>query len=987
MTKPAPNRTARIAAPLAIAAIAAACYAHAPVTWDGEAADLLWFSDDNWNPNGVPGMFDTVTVDSGGRVLAESMPIEVISIDVLNGLELKSSSLKVTTDSTINDFLLTGCCTTTLDSGGGSITYLGNHIFERSPSFIGTHIIEGTAIFNDPVFVPFADLTINADATLAGGQARLSPGSSVSVTGTLTLINSTLNSQASDPDATWYFDGGNLALAGTADAVISDHIFVTSGTVSADTKQLEFADHFVLQDAEVMVSNGGRVVFDANGTNPADHQLDVNSFSGDGRVELEGNRIQMGNTLATSSVTGEGLWIRGDLELDGELSNTGIMQLRGGSVTGDGRLTIDSGSMNILFGPTVEAETIVRSGGSILLNSTLSLNNTLRIDAGGTLDFITGGILKPFDLLGPVPELIVFGALRLPNVNSNDASLDDVSLSLRSGGSVIIEDRRLILRGGSDIQGGLVTLTDTSSSGFPRLLLNGSMSDTYTVGGGVEFVSSGNQAEILIGNGSSEQPAFEVDGLATFNLQGSGSTVDIRVNEVTGTGTSVLRNLGNMDFDRSATYSANVENRGNLYITSATTFEHASLINQADASVIHRNTLILGDSASAINQGEWLVPIIGVQIIPDFDITPGLTFFNNAGEMRFEGGNSFVDVDFNNTGTVIADGAQVSFKNATEVNSAGRLYLTGNWRTRNNGKILFPENPPTVVLGPNSQVVSDSDGMPALRNVEEVCEQAAVITSLWLIAKGRILFNGHSTLEVLNGGLFNAPGEIEVLDASEIVINPGATVESDTSISIGSDDIMLPSVTDDITGVIQLSLGDVSPPTVTAPTIDIHANLTPVRDDVGVMNTAGTLTIHPTGTLRINARANGLASSINHTGDIEITGSISITPLKAYEPQVGDSFTIATVFGTIGTLPSEAIDASGSGIAYAVNAIGSDIVVTVIQGCPADLTMDGEINFFDVSAFLTAFNSMDPIADFNDDELFNFFDVSAFLTAYNAGCP
>tara|TARA_A100000171_G_C2134531_1_gene149196 strand:- start:712 stop:2592 length:1881 start_codon:yes stop_codon:yes gene_type:complete len=55
--------------------------------------------------------------------------------------------------------------------------------------------------------------------------------------------------------------------------------------------------------------------------------------------------------------------------------------------------------------------------------------------------------------------------------------------------------------------------------------------------------------------------------------------------------------------------------------------------------------------------------------------------------------------------------------------------------------------------------------------------------------------------------------------------------------------------------------------------------------------------------------------------------------------------------------------------------------------CPADLNMDGDINFFDVSAFLTAFNAMDPVADFNNDGMFNFFDVSAFLVAYNAGCP
>ena len=35
--------------------------------------------------------------------------------------------------------------------------------------------------------------------------------------------------------------------------------------------------------------------------------------------------------------------------------------------------------------------------------------------------------------------------------------------------------------------------------------------------------------------------------------------------------------------------------------------------------------------------------------------------------------------------------------------------------------------------------------------------------------------------------------------------------------------------------------------------------------------------------------------------------------------------------------------------------------------CPADLTGDGELDFFDVSAFLSAFGAMDPIADFSGD--------------------
>ena len=55
--------------------------------------------------------------------------------------------------------------------------------------------------------------------------------------------------------------------------------------------------------------------------------------------------------------------------------------------------------------------------------------------------------------------------------------------------------------------------------------------------------------------------------------------------------------------------------------------------------------------------------------------------------------------------------------------------------------------------------------------------------------------------------------------------------------------------------------------------------------------------------------------------------------------------------------------------------------------CPADINGDGELNFFDVSAFLGAYTSMLPSADFTGDGIFNFFDVSAFLGAYSTGCP
>lgn len=58
-----------------------------------------------------------------------------------------------------------------------------------------------------------------------------------------------------------------------------------------------------------------------------------------------------------------------------------------------------------------------------------------------------------------------------------------------------------------------------------------------------------------------------------------------------------------------------------------------------------------------------------------------------------------------------------------------------------------------------------------------------------------------------------------------------------------------------------------------------------------------------------------------------------------------------------------------------------------VNPCPADINGDGNLNFFDVSMFLTAFNNGNPLADFNLDGELNFFDVSGFLTAFNGGCP
>ncbi len=55
--------------------------------------------------------------------------------------------------------------------------------------------------------------------------------------------------------------------------------------------------------------------------------------------------------------------------------------------------------------------------------------------------------------------------------------------------------------------------------------------------------------------------------------------------------------------------------------------------------------------------------------------------------------------------------------------------------------------------------------------------------------------------------------------------------------------------------------------------------------------------------------------------------------------------------------------------------------------CVADLNEDGELDFIDISAFVSAFGSADPIADLNNDGQHDFIDISSFVAAFTAGCP
>jgi hypothetical protein len=98
------------------------------------------------------------------------------------------------------------------------------------------------------------------------------------------------------------------------------------------------------------------------------------------------------------------------------------------------------------------------------------------------------------------------------------------------------------------------------------------------------------------------------------------------------------------------------------------------------------------------------------------------------------------------------------------------------------------------------------------------------------------------------------------------------------------------------------------------------------------------------------------------------------------------AFYTGVTFAVVGAQDAQGGDLGLAGLAIS-SETGHDYTRFPAAICPPDFNDDNTLNFFDVSAFILAFNSGEARADFNLDGQINFFDVSAFVQAFNAGCP
>lgn len=162
-----------------------------------------------------------------------------------------------------------------------------------------------------------------------------------------------------------------------------------------------------------------------------------------------------------------------------------------------------------------------------------------------------------------------------------------------------------------------------------------------------------------------------------------------------------------------------------------------------------------------------------------------------------------------------------------------------------------------------------------------------------------------------------------------------------------------------------------------------HRGTTAPGLGIGVLLSSRSIIYEPTSIFEaeIGPESNDRLES---TSSVELDGTLRVILSNGFVP---DGYWARTIIiaSTI-TDRFTAIDAPEppEGLITRVYNTGTELIVG--QTCLSDFNLDGELNFFDVSEFLTRFGDADHEADLNGDGLLNFFDVSAFLINYSEGC-
>jgi hypothetical protein len=657
----------------------------------------------NWSTGAVPGISDVACIPSGFTVfLNTGLPVANQTISALNGgtLNFSAGPLTVTNNSVANSISITG----------GTLAFNGQ-LTVSGPFSVSAGTFGGTGEVDLNGAFTWSGGTMNGAGTTNARGGLSIPNATVildvrtlNVTGTTTFGNATggsflymssgaaVNNQAG---ATWnivngntnvgngiIYNGGTLPAfnnAGTFEMTggTSDNVgvpFNNTGSVMSNSETLNFSgggNCGTICSGTYTAGAGGIIAF-TSGT-----FVQGGPINGAGTVNFSGATMNFGSGIETiSSATTN--FSAGTITNTGSINFTTLLTWTGGSWTGTGTTNTQAGLSipnNTVF---LDTRTLNASGtttfgnatgGSFLyMSSGAAVNNQL----GATWNIVNGN--------SNVGNGIIYNGGALPAFNNagtfemTGGTSDTVSVPFNNIGSVMSNSETLNFSGGGNC--------GTICSG------------TYTAGaGGTIAFTSGT----FVHKGPINGPGTVNFSGATMNF-GSGTETISTANVNFSAGT--ITNTGSINFATLLTWT------GGTWTGTGTTNTQAGLSIPNASVILDTRTLNVSGTTTFGNAtgGSFLYlssgAVVNNQLGATWNIVNGnsnsgngiiynggaLPAFNNTGTFEMTGGTSdTVSVPFNNTGSVMANGATLFF------NSGGICGGTcaGAWSAGTGGALNF----------------------------------------------------------------------------------------------------------------------------------------------------------------------------------------------------------------------------------------------------------------------------------------------------------
>ncbi len=579
--------------------------------------------------------------------------------------------------------------------------------------------------------------------------------------------------------------------------------------------------------------------------------------------------------------------------------------------------------------------TLLINGAEFDLAGDLSNYGTLRLESG-TLDMIFD---RRFDGNGQV-EL---GATAMPSF----ATIDALGASLTNGpGHTIAGSGRIQ---GTFHNDGVVVADDMGGPGLE-------LDHTVTQGPGGRIGANGGELLLQDGVSITGGELFTANG-GVIRVEGpyilSGIEATIDNVQITGR-IDVLDSYNRLLVDGS------IQNNGEIVINSELDADEAELRITSDASILGNGEVVLhsnSSSAAYMTTESGMTCTIGSNMtVRGTGIVDGVGGFVNNGAIIADDPDYLLVLlgDFSGSGFFgAASGSGLGLGEFADMEDC-------HFNTLGDGYIAVYYALVDLIGGTNDgQFIISGDGQ--LRISETFTNNGSIITDPSTSLNEDILFSGDTT--ITGEGEFvvdYAFGGFDGSSTSTVTFGPDQRIEGRA----------------DFDGLYI-----------------VEGVLAPQGD----FDILGELTLAPTARLSVVVGND----SVNNDGELDVeagavlnlAGELRVQFAETYTPAAGDSFRIVSgVHGTeiLGSFDTTMLPAPPPGLVYEINEESFGLSLDIVEdtsACPADLTGDGNLDFFDVSAFLGAYSAMDPAADFDGNGVFDFFDVSAFLGAFSAGCP